>query len=190
MRLLRVLLALIVAAGILVPEWQAYRSEQKLLQANLLLQAALTGQLPDADPLDSVRRMLALAQEARLALPHDARAILIEGMGFLMLSRLDEAEQTFAAALRQGERPELLVNYGRVLAARGDHEGAHAAMLRAAFIAPGAINTLPQAMRTQIEAEVAAYEQAFVAGDMNEIPPLPEAYRRLIDRKQPSEPGH
>lgn len=183
------ILALVLGFCILAPEWQAYRSEQKLLQANLLLQAALTGQLPDADPLDGVRRMLTLAQEARIDLPHDPRAILIEGMGYLMLSRLDEAEQTFVAALRQGERPELLVNYGRVLAARGDHDGAHAAMLRAAFIAPGSINTLPKAMRAQIEAEVVAYEQSFVAGATSEIPPMPEAYRRQADHKQHADPG-
>lgn len=183
------ILALVLAFCILAPEWQAYRSEQKLLQANLLLQAALTGQLPDADPLDGVRRMLTLAQEARVDLPHDPRGILIEGMGYLMLSRLDEAEQMFVSALRQGERPELLVNYGRVLAARGNHDGAHAAMLRAAFIAPGSINTLPKAMRIQIEAEVAAYEQAFVAGETNVIPPMPEAYRQPLDRKPSAEPS-
>lgn len=181
-RALGTTVAAILALILLIPEWRAYQAEAALLKANLLMNAALTGQLPEQQPLQAVEQLIVLARQARAGLPADPRPVLAEGMGLLMLSRLDEAEQVFVDAIRLGERPEILVNYGRVLAARGDHDGAHAAMLRAAWIAPGSIQTLPRAMRETLDTEIQAYERGFRAGNPSGPPPWPERLRHRLSK--------
>lgn len=67
---------------------------------------------------------LALAQELADKHPDDTRAALVLGNTQIAVGQLDEAETTFRAALEQKNDVSAALQYARVLAARGDTDGA------------------------------------------------------------------
>ena len=164
---------LVVLAALLVwPELPRYRAERLLAETNARLERVLRGVEPQATAVASVRMAADAARRAAELLPPEPRPALARSIALVMTRRLDEAVAVLDAAIASGERPELTINLGRARAARGDEAGARRAYVRTAWAAPGAVGTLPAAMRASVLEEVAALEVKLRAGELKEIPTL------------------
>lgn len=164
-------LLLLVALGLaLWPELARYPGEHALAAANGRLERLLRGAEQGQAALQSAQQAEAQAAAAARRLGLDPRAALSHGIALILLNRAAEAQAVLGAALAQGERPELSLNLGRALAARGDADAAQRAYLRTAWASPQAIATLPRAMRESLQAEVARREAELRAGRLQAVP--------------------
>lgn len=179
-RLVRMTLALVLVALMTWPEGQRYRAEYLLAGLGTQLDAVLTGQLRGSDAIAAVQLVQTRAQEANHHAPHDIRAALYEGVALLLLARTEEADAIFTRALNRGERPEHLLNYGRVRSARGDEASARQAFLRVLWTAPPAASSLPSEMRAELSVELAQFELDLNAGRVDAPLPKPTSLNQSV----------
>lgn len=175
---LPVLLLALAAFG---HEGWRYTAEHRLGGQRERLDQVLAGRLAGADAVTAVEGVRDAGLAARAALDPDPRPALYAGVALLMLGDVARAESMLRTAIQRGERPELLVNYGRVRAAMGDDPGARASFLRAAFASDASVATLPRALRAELLQEVARRRQALRAGAADTLPPLPESLAASAD---------
>jgi tetratricopeptide (TPR) repeat protein len=166
---LRVILAVPLLVYGFLEIW-SYRAEWKIAQANALIEAVLLGRTSAGLAVENAQRAQAAAKAANQLLHHDPRALLAEANALVMLGRGNEAIASLNQRLAYAERPELWVALGRALAAVGDEAGAQAAFLRAAWISPLSIATLPRAARTKF-LEVSAQREAEATHTGDYAPP-------------------
>lgn len=164
-------IALLIA--LLWPEVQRYGAEYQLAQAAARLDRALRGTDQGQAALDSVIEAQRLAQAAGIALPGDARPIMLEGIALILAGQGQRAVDVLVAGIAQGERPEFTINLGRARSALGDQSGARQAFLRSAWASPAAVSSLPPPMRESLLLEVARLEGELRAGRLQALPPLP-----------------
>lgn len=165
-------IALFALALMVWPEWQRYRAEWMLAEANTRLERVLLGRDRGATALASVAQAETLARAAEARLPADPRADLLLSVALILQARGAEAVTVLDAAIAQGERPELTLSLGRARATLQDEAGAEAAFLRTAWASEVAIDTLPKAMRERMHAQVLAWEEDLRAGRLHAPPPL------------------
>jgi hypothetical protein len=170
-RLGRVLAILALLAAVL-PEAQRYRAEALLADANGRLDAVLHGEARGPDAGRAVAQAALSAEQAARWLPGDPRPPLAQGIALLFQQRGKEAEAVLAAAVAQGERPELTLNLGRARGISGDAAGADAAFLRAAWVGPAAVATLPAPLRKELSERVAVLEIELREGRLGSPPPI------------------
>lgn len=161
-----------ILALLLWPEFGRYRAEWMMGEANSRLERVIRGIDQGAAAQAGIERARMLAHEAAQLLPTDVRAPLLEGIALILQRRGSEAIRVLEAALAQGERPELTINLGRARGISGDAQGAQAAFLRTAWANPGAIATLPAALRGPLLDQVTALEAELHAGRLSSPPPL------------------
>lgn len=154
------------------PEPGRYRAEWLLADANGRLSEALHGAITGDAAVRSTETAFVQSRQAAALLPDDPRTALAASVALLLLQRGAEAQAILNAAIAQGERPELTLNLGRARGILGDQSGAQAAFLRAAWASPGAIATLPAALRAPLLARVSELEVELRAGRLREVPPL------------------
>ena len=166
-------LAVTVAlAAMLWPEFERYRAEWSLAQANADLSAALDGTLKGSTAISATQDALSTTRKVIQALPGDPRPIQMASVALLLLQRGDEAIALLEPAIAAGGRPERTLNLGRARGIRGDEKGAEAAFLRTAWVNPSAIATLPKAMRGPLLDRVAELEVQLHNGQLQQPPPL------------------
>ncbi len=132
MKALRIGLVVCMIA-LLWPEFTRYRAQWRLAEANARIETVLSGQDRSPNTLSSVLTAVQLAKLVIEQNPNDPNAILIEGIGLIMLGQGEQAMQRFETAIAQGERPEFVLNLGRARNSTGDEAGARQAYLRAAW---------------------------------------------------------
>jgi tetratricopeptide (TPR) repeat protein len=137
--------------------------------ARLILLAAAHQLGPSA--VQSLERVEALALEARKELPGDPRPLTLAAAAALAAGRAEVALGYYGAALALGERPEPLLNAGRVLARMGRGEPALAAFRRAGWVSPLVLDWLPAPVAAAVRADLAATEARLRAGDAGAVPP-------------------
>lgn len=154
------------------PEFGRYRAEWLLAEANVRLDRVLRGIDRGEGALGAADRARVLAHDAGLLLPNDPRPPLLESVALILRRQGSDAIRVLEAALARGERPELTLNLGRARGITGDEAGAMAAFLRTAWASPGAIATLPAAIREPLLEQVKELEVELRAGRLRAPPPL------------------
>jgi hypothetical protein len=165
-------LAIAFLLALLWPEFPRYAAEYRLAQAAARLDRALRGIDQGQSALDSVIEAQRLVHAAGLALPGDARAVMLEGVALIMAGQHAQAIELLDTAIAYGERPEFTVNLGRARGAMGDEIGARRAFLRTAWASPLGISTLPGPLRESLLLEVQQLESDLRAGRLQAPPPL------------------
>ena len=168
-------LALLALVLLLWPEWQRYRAEGMLAEANTRLERVLLGRDRGAPALASVVQAESLARAAEERLPADPRADLLLSVALILQGRGTEAVSVLDAAIAQGERPELTLSLGRARALLGDEAGAEAAFLRTTWASEVAIATLPKETRRRMRAQVLQWDEGLREGRLHAPPPLSAA---------------
>jgi tetratricopeptide (TPR) repeat protein len=88
------------------------------------------------------------------------------------------ALETYREAFATGERSEIDLNLGRAYAMLGRRENAERAFVRAGWVSPEILDSLPEAMRDKAAAEVKRLTRDLYGGRLTEPPPLPADERR------------
>ena len=112
------------------------------------------------------------------ALPADPRPWIIGGSAYLVTRQPERALQNYREALRTGERAEIDLNLGRAYAMGGRPDDSRAALLRAGWVSPEILASLPEGAREPLVARVAELSRELAQGRLTAPPPLPEPERR------------
>jgi tetratricopeptide (TPR) repeat protein len=158
--------------ALLWPELQRYAAEYRLAQAAARLDRALSRVDQGQAAMDSVVEAQRLTNLAGIALPGDARPVMLEGIALILSGQSQQAIAVLEAGIAQGERPEFTLNLGRARAAAGDEAGARAAFLRSGWASPTALGTLPKPVRESLLLEIQQLDSELRAGRLQAPPPL------------------
>ncbi|MBK8284963.1 MAG: hypothetical protein IPK97_08740 [Ahniella sp.] len=172
-RLLRIMIALSFAVAMLWPEWPRWQAEHDLAGLGRQLDDVLTGRVRGDAALAQVRSVQVNATKAHNVSPNDPRAVLYVGVSSLLLGDTDQARQALESALIHGERPEHLLNYGRVCSALGDEVSARQAFRRVLWAAPAAASSLPASLRAELQRDLDEFESELRDGRAEAPLPLP-----------------
>jgi len=167
--ILVILAVLIVAA--LVPELSRYAAERRLYQASAILRSVFARPHELANSGGVVAWAASTASAVAADLPGDWRPLNLAGSAWLLARRADLALDRYREALALGERPEIDANVGRAYASLGRHDRAAAAFLRAGWISPAVLSSLPRPSRDALRSELAALEQKLLTGRLGAPPP-------------------
>jgi cytochrome c-type biogenesis protein CcmH/NrfG len=173
--------AAIAAAAILAalawPELARYAAERRLGDATNAFRVLLDRA---SDP-DTGRNLIVVGQAGLAvagALPGDPRPWILGGSSFLVTNQPQPALETYREAFATGERSEIDLNLGRAYAMLGRRENAERAFVRAGWVSPEILDSLPEAMRDTAAAEVKRLTRDLYGGRLTEPPPLPPDERR------------
>jgi tetratricopeptide (TPR) repeat protein len=143
MRELRRLVIVAILIALVLPEWIRYAGERRL--ARLTAAAQLFATRPELAPR---RRQLLLRlsgdAERLRTFPGDWRPLNLAGSASFLAGDHDRAATLFLRALENGERPEILLNYGLARQAAGDTPTAEAAFARAVRVSPILAEGIPR----------------------------------------------
>ena len=133
-----------------------------------------SAEVPDRD--GALGRIGQIADAAALGLPDDPRPWNLAGLARLRARQPQRAVDLFRRALATGERAETDLHFAGAFGALGDREKATAAIVRALWISPALVNTLPLSReeRDALSREVARREDDLRAGRLKEPPALTE----------------
>jgi cytochrome c-type biogenesis protein CcmH/NrfG len=166
-----------VLAALAWPELSRYAGERRLGDATNAFRALLDR---SGDP--ETGRNLLVVGEAALSvagkLPGDPRPWILGGSAFLVTSQPQPALDTYREAFATGERAEIDLNLGRAYAMLGRAENAGRAFVRAGWVSPEILASLPDAPRDKAAAEIQRLTRDLYGGRMTEPPPLPSDERR------------
>ena len=171
-RALRLAAVLLLLAA-LVPDVRRHAGERSLYRATALLGSALTGSVPGTDPRRLAEAARDLAAGASAVLPFDPRPPLVEGAARLALGDAPRAEERFRESVERAEKPEALVNLGRALLLRGRPEDARQVFIRAAWLHPASLATLPLAYREPARAKADTERATLLASGRVSVPSVP-----------------
>ena len=157
----------------LVPEFGRYRGEHRLYQATAWFRAMLDDN-SGFDRPEIFKATLTSATEATDAITGDSRPLILSGSLFLFAEQPANALAFYRRALALGERPEIDLNIGRAYEMTGDRVSASAAILRAAWINPLIVSSLPENVQAAVQAAIAQNEELLREGRLLAPPPLPQ----------------
>lgn len=177
MKVLRAAVLVAALALALWPEFPRYAAERRVGFAT----AAFRSLLARASAPETRTNLLAVGEMALRAtprLPGDPRPWILGGSAYLVTGEPQRALEYYREALATGERAEIDLNLGRAYALLKRRTSADAAFLRAGWISPEILASLPPAVRDPPLAEIARLSEELVAGRLSAPPPLPEEERR------------
>jgi cytochrome c-type biogenesis protein CcmH/NrfG len=176
-RRLAALAGAVLLAALAWPELSRYRAERRLGDATNAFRELLDRA---TDP--ETGRNLLVVGEAALAvtpqLPGDPRPWILGASSYLVTSQPQPALEAYREAFKTGERAEIDLNLGRVYAMLGRRDNAERAFVRAGWISPEILASVPDAAREKASAEVQKLTRDLYGGRMTEPPPLPSDERR------------
>ncbi len=175
MKIAAALLGAALLAALAAPELPRYAAERRVGWATAAFQQLLGSSPPQGS--DAVRPLQAvgeLALSTTTALPGDPRPWMIGASSFLVTGQPQRALDFYRAALGTGERSEIDLNLGRAYAELHRAEAADAALLRAGWISPEILASLPQPTRDALLVKIADLDGELRAGRLAAPPPLPE----------------
>lgn len=170
-RLSTITISIALIFGIL-PELGRYRGEHRLYQATALFRAMLDGN-PGSDRIEIFNAAQSSATEAANSLTGDSRPLILAGSLFLFAEQPAKALVFYRRALALGERAEIDLNLGRAYEMAGDRVSASAAILRAAWINPPIVSSLPDDVQAAVQAVLAQNEKLLREDRLAAPPPLP-----------------
>jgi len=176
-RLLRVLLVVGALVALVAPELPRYAAERRVGYAT----AAFRGLLERAGDPETAADVLRIGQVALSTtadLPGDPRPWIIVGSAFLVTGQPERALENYREAFATGERVEIDLNLGRAYALAKRPESADAALLRAGWVSPEILATLPAAVKDPLLFRIGELSRELREGRLAAPPPLPEEERR------------
>ncbi|MCM2314994.1 MAG: hypothetical protein NDJ92_07575 [Thermoanaerobaculia bacterium] len=174
MRAARVVIAVSLLLALLAPELSRYRAERELRRLTSVAMAAATGGSGTASAGALLRETSVRLAGLSRAMPGDVRPRMYAASASLVARDTDRAIALYLEALRCGERGEVDVNLGRAFAAAGDGR-AGAMFLRAVWISPKLIDSVPASYRDRVREEIARRTRAEAVSDPPPLPALPAA---------------
>ena len=124
--------------------------------------------------LDDAR---AAARASAAVLPADPRPVLAAGAIELVAKKPQDALAHYRDAMVLGERAETDLNAGRALAMLDQRPEALAAFVRAGWLSPYIVLSMPTAAQPLVQQETARLEEKLRAGELSAPPPLPDVLR-------------
>lgn len=168
----RLALALVILAA-MVPEVSRYAAERRLYHASTVLRSVFAKPRAMANPGAAVAWAASVAGDAAGDLPGDWRPLNLAGSALLLSRQPDRALEKYREALALGERPEIDLNVGRAYASLGRNDQATAAFLRAGWVSPGVLASLPPSIGAALRSELSRLEQELTSGRLAAPPALP-----------------
>jgi cytochrome c-type biogenesis protein CcmH/NrfG len=168
----------LAALALLVrPELTRYAAERRLGDVTNAFRVLLDRA---ADP--ETGRNLIVVGEAALGvtgdLPGDPRPWILGGSAYLVTGQAQPALDAYREAFATGERAEIDLNLGRAYAMLGRKENAERAFVRAGWVSPEILSSLPDATREKATAEIQRLTRELYGARLTEPPPLPSDERR------------
>jgi tetratricopeptide (TPR) repeat protein len=170
--LLRLAFALVILAA-LTPELFRYAAERRLYRASTVVRLVFVRHPMIANPGGAVAWAASVAADAAGSLPGDWRPLNLAGSALLLADQPDRALERYREALALGERPEIDVNVGRAYTSLGRNDQATAAFLRAGWVSPAVLASLPASTRAALQPELRRLEQELTSGRLATPPALP-----------------
>ncbi len=177
MRLLRAAAVVGILAALVFPEFARYAAERRVGYATTAFRALLDR---SSDP-ETARNIVGVGQLALTAtgsLPDDPRPWILAGSSFLVTGQPERALEYYREAFSTGERAEIDLNVGRAYGMLHRADSAAAAQLRAGWISPEILESLPPAAKDPLLAEIARLSAQLQQGNLAAPPPLPPEERR------------
>ncbi|HWZ86631.1 MAG TPA: hypothetical protein VN032_10540 [Thermoanaerobaculia bacterium] len=165
------------AVALAWPEIPRYAAERRVGYATNAFRALLDRA---GDP-ETARNIAAVGGTALLAtahLPGDPRPWVLAASSCLVTGRPEKALEFYREAFATGERAEIDLNLGRAYAMLRREDSARAAYLRAGWISPEIVASLPPSAKDLALAGVARLAEELRQGRLAAPPPLPEEERR------------
>ncbi len=172
MKAARIALALTLLVVALAAEFGRYRAERELRRLTSVAMLAASGRLPmpraGALLSDASRKLEALAH----SMPGDPRPTMYAASAALVLRDRQRAVSLYIDALECGERGETVVNLGRALASMEDSR-AEPMFVRAVWVSPGLIDSVPEAYRERVRREIVRRSAPATVAEPPRLPVLP-----------------
>jgi cytochrome c-type biogenesis protein CcmH/NrfG len=166
-----------VLAALAWPELSRYAAERRVGYATTAFRALLDR---GSDP-ETAKNIVAVGEHALTAtgsLPDDPRPWVLAGSSYLVTGQPERALEFYREAFSTGERAEIDLNVGRAYALLHRTESAAAAQLRAGWLSPEILESLPPAVKEPLLAEIARLSTELRQGRLAAPPPLPPEERR------------
>ena len=173
---MRAAIALAFAAALALmaaPEFARYGAERRVGVATAAFRELVSRENVDLETARRIRAVGELALSATQSLPGDPRPWMIGASSYLVTGQPRRALEFYRAALATGERAEVDLNLGRAYARLGQAEAAEAAYLRAGWVSPEILETLPEPARRPLLDRIARLTETLRAGKLPAPPPLP-----------------
>jgi O-antigen ligase len=167
----RALLTLTLLAAV-APELPRYGAERRLGQAQAAIRLAMAA--PEGPHRQqTLGRAAESALAAAAALVGDSRPWSAAGAARLAAREPQRALELYGSALERGERAEIVLNLGRAHAMLDRRPEALAGFVRAAWINPLLIPSMPVAAQPLVQQELARLETLLRGRQLAAPPPLP-----------------
>jgi hypothetical protein len=176
-RSLAVAAALAALAALVAPEFRRYAAERRVGFATAAFRGLL-GRTGDAGTASRILGVGQLALSAVPGLPGDPRPWIIAGSAYLVTRQPERALENYREAFATGERAEIDLNLGRAYALADRQADGDAALLRAGWVSPEILASLPAPVRDPLLDRIRRLSQELGQGRLVAPPPLPEPERR------------
>jgi cytochrome c-type biogenesis protein CcmH/NrfG len=177
MRAARAVALLALLAALAWPEIGRYGAERRVGEATSAFRSLLD-RAGDPEAARNITAVGEIALTAAASLPGDPRPWVLAGSSCLVTGRPEKALEFYREAFETGERAEIDLNLGRAYGMLRRPDSAAAAQLRAGWISPEILASLPANAREPLLAEIARLSAALREGRLKEPPPLPPEERR------------
>ncbi len=169
--------SLAVLAALVWPEFRRYAAERRVGFATAAFRELLE-RAGDPGASANILGVGRLALSAVPGLPGDPRPWIVAGSAFLVTRQPERALENYRQALATGERAEIDLNLGRAYALARRRESADAALLRAGWVSPEILASIPAESRDPLLARIGQLSRELADGTLTAPPPLPEPERR------------
>jgi hypothetical protein len=176
-RAVAVILLVAVLALLVLPEFGRYAAERRVGWATNAFRALLD-RAGDPETARNVAAVGEIAVGTAAKLPGDPRPWVLAGSSCLVTGRPERALEFYREAFATGERAEVDLNLGRSYGMIHRDDAARAAYVRAGWISPEIVATLPADVRDPIVAEIGRLSAELSSGRLDAPPPLPSEERR------------
>lgn len=176
-RPIAVVALLAALAALAWPEIPRYAAERRVGFATSSLRSLLD-RAGDPETARNIAAVGGIALSAAARLPGDPRPWVLAGSSCLVTGRPEKALEFYREAFSTGERAEIDLNLGRAYGTLRREDSARAAYLRAGWISPEILASLPAAVKDPALAEIGRLSGELSQGLLAAPPPLPPEERR------------
>jgi len=170
-----VLVAVLVLLAL--PDFGRYAAERRVGRTTNAFRALLD-RAGDPETARNIAAVGEIALGTAAKLPGDPRPWVLAGSSRLVTNQPERALDYYREAFATGERAEIDLNLGRSYAMIHRDDAARAAYVRAGWISPEIVATLPADVRAPIVAEIDRLAEELSSGRLDAPPPLPPEERR------------
>jgi hypothetical protein len=163
-------IALMIA---LMPEAGRFAAEHRLYAATAAFQMVISRDDRIGDRIPILDSVVNSATGAADELHGDARPWILAGSARLLEHRPDQALVFYRKALLLGERAEIDLNLGRAYEMLGNRRAASAAILRAGWVSPAVVSSLPDEIQRLVNSAIDENNRRLRAHRLSAPPPLP-----------------